>query len=208
MLSADGARQNSRQVSDYLLCRDCEHRFNVSGEHYVMSLVKSKNGFPLLETLKASKATHPRLAEDMAGYSAADSPTIDRNKLAYFAASVFWRASVHTWTNDDGTSFRTRLGKYEEAFRQYLLGGEFPKQAVLTVFACSDKYSQETFFMPTFRRVEEHYGHGFVSRGIHFVMNVGKIISKEIRRFGMVGHDEQLILVTDCFAHEMWRIER
>jgi hypothetical protein len=208
MLSAEGARQNSRQVSDYLLCRDCEHRFNVRGERYVMSLVKSKQGFPLQEMLRASNATHPKVTMNTAGYSVIDSPAIDRNKLAYFAASVFWRAAVHTWRNDDGTTFRNRLGKYEEPFRQYLLGAAFPENAVLTVFACSDRNSQETFFMPAFRRVEEHFGHGFNCRGIHFVMNVGKIIPKEIRRFGMVGHEEQLILVTDCFAHEMWRIER
>ncbi len=76
-------------------------------------------------------------------YSAAETSTIDRAKLAYFALSVFWRASVHTWTSDDGAEVRIEFGaRYNEELRRYLIGATaLPKKAALLVAACTDKAS-------------------------------------------------------------------
>jgi hypothetical protein len=53
----------------------------------------------------------------------AESPTVDRDRLGYFALSVFWRASVHIWKQRDGASITIDLGKsYDESLRQFLLG--------------------------------------------------------------------------------------
>jgi hypothetical protein len=209
-LTAKASFQNSRQISDFVLCKDCEQRFNAGGEAYVMRLVTSKKRFPLLEKLRASKPTHRAEILETDGYSASDSGDVNRAKLAYFAASVFWRASAHTWRGEDGLPLSIRLGSmYQEEFRQFLLGKqEFPRKAALAVFACSDRLSQETFFMPSTRRTDDYLVHGFVCRGILFALVVGRSIPVQFRKLSMVGTTEQWILVSDCIKHRMWWLER
>ena len=140
-----------------------------------MRLITWKKHFPLLELLSESKPTYPAMTPDTVAYAPRDSETINRDKLAYFAASVFWRASVHTWKREDGSRVRIQLGSvYEEEFRRFILGdGPFPSRAALTVFACRDRNSQETFFVPTTARRREYYSHCFVCRGIFFALDVG-----------------------------------
>jgi hypothetical protein len=206
-LTAKASFQNSRQISDFVLCKDCEHRFNVGGEAYVMRLVTFKKRFPLLEKLRASKPAHHAEILETEAYAVRDSGDVNRIKIAYFAASVFWRASAHTWRSEDGQPLRIRLGSvYQEEFREFLLGKkEFPLRAV---FACSDRLSQEAFFMPSTRRTSDFLVHGFVCRGILFALVVGKSIPVQFRKISMAGTKEQWILVSDCIKHRMWWLER
>ena len=44
----------SRQIWAHLLCRECEQRFNVGGEQYVMNLVNDGTQFPLLDRLNVA----------------------------------------------------------------------------------------------------------------------------------------------------------
>jgi hypothetical protein len=209
-LTAKASYQNSRQISDYVLCWDCEQRINEGGESYVMRLVTSKQRFPLLETLRGAKPTYHGELLETDGYAAPDSADVNRVRIAYFAASVFWRASAHTWKTEDGGPLRIRLGSiYQEEFRQFLLGNApFPRRAALAVFVCTDRLSQETFFMPSTRRTSDLLVHGFVCRGILFSLVVGKSIPVQFRNLSMVGTKEQWILVADCLKHRMWWIGR
>jgi hypothetical protein len=95
-----GVQATSEQLTDFVFCSECEQRFNNNGESYVQRLVSTRNGFPLLERLNA--APHRTLGAEWRGYAERDTPDIDRIPLAYFAASVFWRASVHRWKWRDG----------------------------------------------------------------------------------------------------------
>ena len=82
--------------------------------------------FPLQEALE--KASPYAVTSWSRLYQAAGIPTIDIGKLAYFGASVFWRASVHNFrTGKHRGTTRGLLGPYEAEFREYLLGNrEFP----------------------------------------------------------------------------------
>ena len=90
------SKPSSHQVTDYVFCHECEQLLNKNGEEYVMGLVTKRDGtFPLLNMLNkvATRMQTPKWR----AYSAAETPDIDRAKIAYFALSVFWRASIHTW---------------------------------------------------------------------------------------------------------------
>src|ERR1700751_4466866 len=89
-------KTSSHQYQEYLLCRDCEQRFSRNGEQYVMELAHTKGKLPLLEMLEQIPKANAEFGRTKA-YDEAITPHIDRNKLAYFALSVFWRASVITW---------------------------------------------------------------------------------------------------------------
>src|SRR6266566_1683964 len=89
--------RTSKQVKDYLLCQDCEHLFNKNGEHWVMQQVYNGKDFPLFDRLKL--ALHVYADPILQAYSGT-AVGIDTGKLAYFALSVLWRASVHKWVMD------------------------------------------------------------------------------------------------------------
>ena len=108
MVRADGAKQTSYQVTDYVFCRDCEQLFNKNGENYVMPLVEGNGKFKLLEDL--DKAGTDIVGPTLRAYSVTHAPRIDRDKIAYFAASIFC-ASVHVWRYEDGSITTIDLGK-------------------------------------------------------------------------------------------------
>ena len=95
VITSRGTVQTSQQMKDFLLCKDCEDLFNNHGEKYVMGQVNRSGKFPLLETLR--KATPTRITGGFHWYSIVDVLSVDRDKLGYFALSVFWRAAVHVW---------------------------------------------------------------------------------------------------------------
>jgi hypothetical protein len=65
-------------------------------------------------------------------YAASRIKEIDVRKLAYFAVSVFWRASAHQWPGERMP--RGLMGEYEQGLRLYLLGQQdFPANAALWV---------------------------------------------------------------------------
>jgi eukaryotic-like serine/threonine-protein kinase len=133
LITKKGEVQTSRQIRDYLLCRECEQLFSKNGENYVMSQVAQggKGGkFPLLSALQAAKPTKNAVGFDW--YDRAAVPSIDREKLGYYALSVFWRASVHLWKEPGLNAELIDLGAYDEPLRKYLLGQTgFPANVVL-----------------------------------------------------------------------------
>jgi hypothetical protein len=178
VVSRAGKQRSSHQFRDRLLCRECEQLFSIGGEHYVMGQVNDRHqNFPLLNYLRTKHATNE--STEFKHYSKSDSPEIDRVKLAYFAISVFWRASVHTWYSESGEEFRIYLGeKYNEEIRQYLLGlAPVPMRAALDVYVCTDAVNQQTFFTPL-DNTKSRAGRmvGFTARGVGFTFGIGKTI--------------------------------
>jgi hypothetical protein len=196
----------SRQVWAYLLCRECEHRFNVGGEQYVMTLVNNGANFPLLERLNV--AVPLQEISTLAMYSGPQMG-IHVQELAYFALSVFWRASVHRWRVPHGGIIWHSLGAFEEPIRRYLLGeAGFPADVIVSVTACTDRGSQGSFYTPCEIRGHAITGFGMLARGIHFRMFVGPAIPEQMRRACCFTSPNQAILRGSChrmsvhaFAH-------
>jgi hypothetical protein len=207
IVKSSGLRRTSHQVKNYVLCRDCEHRFNINGEGYVMTLVTDRNGtFPLLDMLNASTATVKKA--EFATYSAGVTPQIDRVKLAFFAISVIWRASIHTWHLQDGETVKLDLGRrYNEEIRQYLMGAiPVPKNAALSVVACTDRDNQNMFFMPSENRAVKDRSVGFMARGIVFRFQISNTVSPPLRRLSIINDSDQQLMTYDCGKHSPYKL--
>jgi len=198
-------KQSSYQITDYVFCRDCEHRLNVNGEDYVMRLVSKQNlDFPLLDVLQAVPATVKHAEGET--YSAADTPTINRDKIAYFAISVFWRASIHTWQLENGTKVKIDLGaKYNEELRQHLMGlTAVPKNVSLQLVVCSDKLNRGVFFAPAENQKKKDRTFIFVARGMLFFFRVSNTLEAYQKRLSIVNTADRWITVKDCGKKPVW----
>jgi hypothetical protein len=205
VVSLKGRWQSSFQPKDYVLCRECEARFSERGEHYTMRLVSQQNGrFPLLDMLRNAPSCIP--GPGWRGYRMKDSPDIDRPKLAYFAMSVFWRASVHTWKTANGETTCIHLGKrYNEEIRQYLLGDmPIPRKTSLIVSVCTDGTSQRSFFAPSENGKTKDRTVGFGARGIMFFLRMTSTPLPFQRRLSMVNNSDCVITTYDCRQQSMW----
>lgn len=108
----------SDQITQYLLCDDCEDRFS-KREDYVARLTVLENGTPrILQSivrLDTPRGVLSELGND-----------IDSAQIAYFASSIFWRSCV--------MQRGCKLGPYESQFRSYLLEETpFPPIAMLSL---------------------------------------------------------------------------
>jgi hypothetical protein len=141
-------------------------------------LAKSDGTFPLYEILV--KHTPEAALGDSARYAAANNPEIDVAKLTHFAMGIFWKASVHSWSGER-TGPLIDLGIYGERVRRFLKAeGDFPKYMALTV-GVSPPPLMPTFTAP-YRGSEKTF-HNFLFHvpGINFVLDVGKLVSTEMK---------------------------
>jgi hypothetical protein len=204
LVTKDAQKQSSYQITDYVFCGDCEHLLNVNGEHYVLSLVARQNlDFPLLNLLQAAATVKHAYGET---YSAADTPTIDRDKIAYFGISVFWRASIHAWELEDGEKVKIDLAAtYNEELRQYLMGiTPIPKNASLQLVVCSDPLNRGLFFAPAENQKIKDRTFIFVARGMQFYFRVSNTLRDFEKRLSIVNTVERWITVKDCSKHSVW----
>lgn len=176
VITNKGMRPTSDQLSDYLLCRDCESRFDKGGENYVMRLAATQTEFPLLGKLQA--APFRKLGKELKGYAESDTLEIDRDRVAYFAMSVFWRAAVRRWKWRDEQTVWIDLGKkYTGEIRRYLLRQtSFPREMSLVVVVFTDNLTQDGFSMPSEngRVPGGGWQHSFGARGFGFMLQIGK----------------------------------
>lgn len=204
-----GIQATSEQLTDFVFCSDCEERFNKYGENYIHRMVSTKDDFPLLDILNASRNTP---LKEWGRYAERDTPTIDRAKIAYFAVSVFWRASVHVWKWNDGRKVTIDLGKqYNESCRRYLLGEtQFPEHLSLFVIVATDVLTQDTFVMPgtTGRLDGGGWGHSMGARGIIFWLTLGKDRPKHARETCCITSTEKWIWTRDYREKTLEAIER
>ncbi len=201
LITEKGTKQTSRQIRNHVLCRDCEQLFSKNGENYVMTQVFDGNTkkFPLLDVLRTATPTWG--GPEFVGYDLASTPAIDRDRLGYFALSVFWRASVHIWRERGEEPVTLDLGSvYNETLRKYLLGqSAFPPDVVLLIIACTDALSQDTFYVPSLgsKNVERTYS--FMAKGLNFLMIVGKQLrAPAARELCAVTGKRRLILSRSC----------
>ncbi len=97
LVSEDVSMISSEQAKDYLLCAECEDRFNKGGEDWVLkNCWHNETEFPLRSALVASQPS-PLSSPDFTIFEGAAVPGAEPDKLVYFAASIFWRAAAHDW---------------------------------------------------------------------------------------------------------------
>lgn len=196
LLTPRTAVQTSRQMTAPLLCRDCEQLLSKHGEHWVLSHCLRQDGsFPMASILASrdpdvfSDTTTTRV------YYAARIPEIDVSALAYFAASIFWRGSIHPW-NEDG-SIPVRLGPFQERFRQYLLDQEaFPKDCCLLLAVREGKEIDRLTYAPIGKREGNLHVYKFPMPGFGFSLAVSKNIPPNFRAKCFVHGRENPIIVT------------
>jgi hypothetical protein len=183
-----GPRQE--QVVAPLLCSCCEHRFNTCGEKWVL-----EHGYRLAgpsrlhEILSKAKP----LPEHLSGtvYAGADLPGLDMKKLAYFGASIFWRASLPVWSIAGRRQDFLDLGRYVEPLRQFLLGEEnFPPEMVLWSAVCRAPEPPPVISFPagglTSEGHQSFHRYTFNIPGLSYTLYVGQRIPDRKRKFCMV----------------------
>jgi hypothetical protein len=188
---------SSRQPSAYLLCVQCEDRFRTGGEEWMMQrCYRGGAKFLLRDSVLGSQL----LDDGEMGrlYSVKESQDVSVEHLAFFAASVFWRASIHNWRFGPRIE-RIFLGPYQESLRRYLLGQEpFPLNAAIWVWVSNyDKPSRAISF-PHSLRTWDCYAHVFDIPGVRFTMLVGKVLPEIGHRLCILQGSEKIILVSSA----------
>lgn len=187
LISERKSVQISLQLKAPLLCRDCEQRFSKHGEAWVLAnCLKKDRSFPLASIL-ASREPDVVSDRDLTRvYWAANIPEINCSALSYFAASMFWRGSIHTW-NQDG-SIPVELGPFQESFREYLLGqADYPDECALLVSVREGEEIDRLTHAPIGERRDLFHVYRFPMPGLVFSLAVGRNIPTNFRQ--------------GCFAH-------
>ena len=92
LLTSTMRRQTSFQATQYLLCAECEKRFDQNGEDWVMRhCYRGRDRFRLRELLSGPR----RFMSTRRTPSSTPqvSPGMEIEKAVYFCLSVFWRAA-------------------------------------------------------------------------------------------------------------------
>jgi hypothetical protein len=142
--------ENPVQMKAYVLCWDCEQRFNRLGESEVLRWLapKARKQFPLHDRLRVALP-----CGEIRRYSVyrGEDVGLDTEKFAYFTLSVFWRRTAHAWLNLDGSPMPPwNLGVFGEQMRTFLVGdAPFPPDTCVQVLVCTDSYSREFWTGPS-----------------------------------------------------------
>jgi hypothetical protein len=132
--------QTSAQLKRYLLCAVCEDLFNKHGESWVLAHCfrgGAMNKFLLRDLLKTVSPMKSDTNGDL--ISTVGLAGFNIEKVLYFAASVFWRASVSDWPIQGQVVPQIALGALQGQFADYLLGKSmFPAACNLLVYVAGD----------------------------------------------------------------------
>jgi hypothetical protein len=187
----------SNQVTDYLLCPVCEAKLGAA-ENHVLPLVWQRDAsFPLLEKLNANKPLGPTTNGSLVYSGSAEG--IDEENFAYFALSMFWRASVHVWKTLNGQIISMPLRSWEEPVRKYLNGeAGFPASVVLKLTVCADAGSRGMVFAPVEWTNDLYTGYELTVLGVRFTMVVG--VPPGAKDWGLccVNSKNRVIFLEDC----------
>lgn len=186
------AVQTSRQVTDYVLCSECEDLLNRNGEKWVVAnCFRGDYVFPLRSALEIAS---PVSTDDKHGVKLFDGKKlagVNCPKLVHFGAGVFWRAAAHRWS---ATLGRLNLGRYEGQLRRFVNGDSpWPTDVVLFVSVNSepDAGANENMMFPFQEREKDRYHRFmFVIPGITFQLLVGKEIPKNLRDAATSTHEQ------------------
>lgn len=184
LLNKTSAFMSSAHSRGYLLCAECERRFNDGGEDWVLkNCWHSPAEFPLHSSLTG--ATPFVDDSGFTSYEGRNVAGIDIDQLAYFGVSMFWRAGVGDWRVGKEKDERISLGPYQEGLRRYLLretGITDEIVLLVTLSRALDNLHNRVSVMPWFfNRTPEYRSYKFIVTGLTFQLFVGKRIPEPIR---------------------------
>ena len=209
VLSNDNLLQSSAQLSDYLLCSDCEQRFSKNGEAWVLGNVPRNYGekFPILDALNAEA---PLLVDGGTKlYAGARAKLLDMEKIVYFAVSVFWRGAVHLWASLRSEAPDVRLCAYEEPIRQFLLGGSaLPDDVTLWVSVCPNGSVLNAMLVPWEAHLPECSRYLFYVSGLFFVLHFAYKLPQSYRTTCAYHSPDKIIWVSMEFENVIRQVLR
>ena len=183
LVTASTTVQTSDQVRDYLLCKSCELLFQQRGEDWVMKNGPHRNGrFQLRDALLRSPVKSTIPSGDV--YKEPYDPAFDLEKLIYFAASVFWRSSVHHWRGFEHLMTRAELpDRLEEGLRLFLLHeAQFPTDLVLLISVTATRIWPHLTHPSPMKQaaptVPSMAGYAFMIPGLQFRMHYENVPDK------------------------------
>lgn len=201
LVSEEISLLSSEQATAHLLCAKCEGRFNKGGETWVLkNCWHSETDFPLREALLPTMPS-PLSLPDFTIFEARSASGVDADKLAYFAASIFWRGAAHDWVFIKRNPKRLELGRYEEQLRLFLLDKAwFPKDTVLIVSVTMgmERLRNMLLVFPFFKNREAGFRqYRFTIPGITFQLFVGKQMPYELRRLSIQEPERHVLMTPD-----------
>lgn len=163
------------QSRAFVLCSDCESRFDRGGESWMLRHCCRGGRFRLRELLMQ----HPPQETDGDNSKHAANRTVEQ-RLTYFAASVFWRGAVYRWPIGRDFSQLLQFGPFEEPLRLYLLGrSTFPSSAALIVCVSNRANPPLASSYPmTYADAHGSRFHRFHIPGLTFTLYLGNVAEK------------------------------
>ena len=197
ILTRKHAVQSSRQMTTYLLCRECEQLFSKNGEEWMTGQVfDGEKAFPLLDRLKVAAPFRATAAYEAYSGTAVG---IDTEKLAYFGLSVLWRASVAKWWISSTETTTIDLGEHQEPLRRFLLEETgFPHDVLVCAIVCTDFDSQGCFYPPCAVPQNPFRAYSLLTLGVSFRFFLGTNVPPEFRTFCCVHSSEKRITIANC----------
>lgn len=167
-----------KHIKDYVLCFDCEQRFDRNGESEVLHWVSPKSKtFRLGERLIVAlpRDYNPRDPDQSLSRYSGDDIGVNMDKFAYFAISIVWRGAVHDWALPDGSVRpHNALGEFVDPMRLYLLGqAPFPPDTSVIVIVCSDDESRKVWTVPSVHIEADCLNFRFHTFGVMFRVMMG-----------------------------------
>lgn len=190
-----GPRQE--QAVAPLLCSPCEQRFSVHGEKWILeNSYRLKGPSRIFQALSAASSV---CQHSWTLYAGKEIDPLDMDKIAYFGASVFWRASAGSWSIAGKKRSMINLGaRYEEDLRAFLAGeAGFPERMVLWSAVCRTAEPPPVISFPVGEIVGDGYHsyhrHTFNIPGLSYMLFVGNRIPDRIRELCLVRSPQRLI---------------
>ena len=166
------APKSQDQMVQHLLCLACEDLLNKNGERWVLLNNYRLAGPSLLPQALNAATAEPEYPSGTV-YSSPAVPGADIDKLIYFGASIFWRASMA-----DCSRAVPLIGlgcTYDEQFRQHLHGeAEFPRNAILWVAVVRSEEPPPLVNFPVGEIEAKHHQHHFDIFGLSYMLLRGR----------------------------------
>ncbi len=201
IITAKNTFQSSSQKKFKLLCSCCENLLSKHGENWTLKqILKADGTFNMRSILSSYKPSLLAGHSETKIFYANEIPEINVAALSYFAASVFWRGSIHTW-NEDKT-IPVKLGPYSEEFRRYLLGEqEFPKNCYLLLVVREGENSPRITYPPLAKRDGHIHYYNFPIPGLAFTLIIGKKVLSIHRELCFVTQSNHPIIYTSVLEN-------
>lgn len=165
----------NKHIQDYVLCRDCEQRFDRSGESEVLYWISAKSKTFRLGARLAVALPRDYNPHDSSSRFSGEDIGVDMDKFAYFAISVVWRGAIHDWVLPDGTlRAHDALGDFVEPMRMYLLAqAPLPPDTSVIVLVGSDDDSRKFWTLPEAHVEADCLNFRFLTFGVLFRVMMG-----------------------------------